>query len=72
MRLCFERPCQNGYSMPTESTERRRQPCTNVVQIVLIRPLDRLPPDSCTTFNVSQDGLYLATSAAHYAPGMNV
>jgi hypothetical protein len=31
-----------------------------------------LPPDSCTTINVSQGGLYLATAAGHYAPGMNV
>src|ERR1700680_1984829 len=59
--------------MRIETTERRRQPRTNLSQVVLIRPLDsRLPPDSCTTFNVSQDGLYLATSAGHYAPGMNV
>jgi hypothetical protein len=59
--------------MPTESTERRRQPRTNLVQIVRIRRLDsRLPPDSCTTLNVSQDGLYIATLASHYAPGMNV
>ena len=59
--------------MPTETTERRRQPRTNLSQIVFIRPFDsRLPPDSCTTFNVSQDGLYLATAAGHYAPGMNV
>jgi PilZ domain len=59
--------------MRIETTERRRQPRTNLSQVVLIRPLDsRLPPDSCTTFNVSQDGLYLATLAGHYAPGMNV
>jgi hypothetical protein len=59
--------------MRIETTERRRQPRTTLSQVILIRPLDsRLPPDSCTTFNVSQDGLYLATSAGHYAPGMNV
>jgi hypothetical protein len=59
--------------MPTESTERRRQPRTDLSQVVFIRPFDsRLPPDSCTTFNVSQDGLYLATLADHYVPGMNV
>jgi hypothetical protein len=59
--------------MPTDPTERRRQPRTNLSQVALIRPLDsRLPPDSCTTFNVSQDGLYLATVAGHYAPGVNV
>jgi hypothetical protein len=59
--------------MPPEFIERRRQPRTNLSHVVLIRPLDsRLPPDSCTTFNVSQEGLYLATSAGKYAPGMNV
>jgi hypothetical protein len=31
-----------------------------------------LPPDSCTTFNVSQDGLHLATLAGHYVPGAKV
>jgi hypothetical protein len=41
--------------------------------VVFIRPLDsRLPPDFCITFNVSQDGLYLATLTSHYAPGVNV
>jgi hypothetical protein len=59
--------------MPTEITERRRQPRTNLSQIVFIRPLDsKLAPDSCTTLNVSQDGIYLATLAGQYAPGMNV
>jgi hypothetical protein len=53
--------------------ERRRQPRTNLSQVVFIRPLDsRLPPDFCTTFNVSRDGVYLATSAGHYAPGVNI
>jgi hypothetical protein len=59
--------------MPTEPTERRRQPRANLSQVVFIRPVDsRLHPDSCTTFNVSQDGVYLATSAGHYAPGVSV
>jgi hypothetical protein len=59
--------------MPTDPTERRRQPRTNLSQVVFIRPVDsRLPPDSCTTFNVSQNGLYLATVAGHYEPGVNV
>jgi hypothetical protein len=30
------------------------------------------PPEYCTTLNVSQDGLYFATSEDHYAPGLNV
>jgi len=59
--------------MPTDPTERRRQPRTNLSQVVFIRPVDsRLPPDSCTTFNVSQEGLYFATVAGHYAPGVYV
>jgi hypothetical protein len=59
--------------MSAEFIERRRQPRTDLSQVVLIRPIDsRLTPDSCTTFDVSQDGLYVATSAGHYAPGMNV
>jgi hypothetical protein len=40
---------------------------------VRIRPFDpSLPAEYCTTFDVSQDGLYFATSADHYAPGVNV
>ena len=63
----------SASAMPTESTERRRQPRTNLSEVVFIRPFDsRLPPDSCTSLNVSQDGLYLATLADHYAPGENV
>jgi len=59
--------------MPTESTERRRQPRTNLSEVIFIRTSDsRLPPDSCTTVNISQDGLYLATLADHYAPGVKV
>jgi hypothetical protein len=59
--------------MPTESIERRFQPRTNLLGVVFIRRFDsRLPADSCTTFNVSGNGLYLATLANHYAPGVNV
>jgi hypothetical protein len=59
--------------MPIEPTERRRQPRTNLSQVVRIRPLDpSLPPEYRTTFNVSQSGLYFATSAGHYVPGVNV
>jgi hypothetical protein len=67
------RGTDSSSTMPTEFTERRRQPRTKLSEAVFIRPSDsRLPPDSCTTFNVSQDGLYLATSADYYAPGVNV
>jgi hypothetical protein len=59
--------------MPTETKERRREPRTNLSQVVFIRPIDsRLPPDLCSTLNVSQGGVYLATLAGHYAPGMGV
>jgi hypothetical protein len=59
--------------MPIETTERRRHPRTNLRQVVFIRPFNsRLPPDSCNTFNVSQNGLYLATLADHYVPGLNI
>lgn len=41
--------------------------------MVRIRPFDpSLPPEYCTTFNVSQTGLYFATLAGHYIPGMSV
>jgi hypothetical protein len=70
----FHGQARGNYSaMPTEPTERRRQPRTNLSQVVFIRPVDsRLHPDSCTTFNVSQGGVYLATLAGHYAPGVSV
>jgi hypothetical protein len=59
--------------MPTESTERRRQPRTNLSQVVRIRRFDpSWPPEYCTTLNVSRDGLYFAASEGHYAPGINV
>jgi len=42
-------------------------------QVVRIRPFDpQLPPEYCTTVNLSQDGLYFTTAAAHYAVGTNV
>ena len=59
--------------MPTESAERRRHSRINFSQVVRIRPFDpSLPPEYCTTVNVSQGGLYLVTSAGHYTPGVNV
>jgi PilZ domain len=60
-------------ALPTDSTERRRQPRTNLSQVVRIRRFDpSWPPEDCTTLNVSQDGLYIATSEAHYTLGINV
>ena len=59
--------------MLTEAQERRRYPRINLSQVVRIRPFDpSLPPEYCTTFNVSQSGLYFATTAGHYIPGMSV
>ncbi len=67
------RACGNDSVMPTESTERRRQPRANLSQVLRIRPFDSsLLPEDCTTLNVSQDGLYFATSEGHYAHGLNV
>ena len=58
---------------PAGSTERRHQPRSNLSQAVRIRPFDSsLLPDDCTTFNVSQNGLYFETSKGYYLPGMHV
>ncbi len=63
----------NDSTMPTESTERRREPRTKLSQVVRIRPFDsNLLPEDCTTLDVSHDGLYFATSKGHYARGVYV
>jgi hypothetical protein len=60
-------------TLPTDSKERRHQPRTNLSQVVRIRRFDpSWPPEYCTTLNVSQDGLYFATSEGHYALGLNI
>ena len=59
--------------MSTEPQERRRYPRIDLSQAVRIRPFDPgLPPEYCTTYNASQDGLYFPTQAGHYALGMSV
>lgn len=59
--------------MPSQNQERRRAPRIGLEQVVRIRPFDpQIPPEYCTTVNLSQDGLYFTTAAAHYAIGMNV
>ena len=59
--------------MQADFKERRYTPRTNLKQVVRIRPVDpQFPPEYCTTFNISETGLYFATSARHYIPGMNV
>lgn len=67
------RACGMGSFVTTENPERRHHSRTKLSEVVHIRPIDsRLPPDSCKTFNVSSEGLYLATSADQYIPGANV
>ena len=69
----FGRPCGNESGVATESAERRRHPRINLSQVVRIRPFDpSLPPEYCTTVNVSHGGLYLVASAGHYTSGVNV
>lgn len=59
--------------MPDVSDERRRSLRTSLQQVVRIRPFDpELPPEYCTTMNLSSDGLYFTTGAAHYTIGTNV
>jgi DNA-binding NarL/FixJ family response regulator len=57
----------------TESTERHREPRSNLPQVLRIRPFDSiLHPEDCTTLNVSLDGLFFASSKSHYAQGVYV
>jgi hypothetical protein len=66
LRLLVRRGLGNQFTMPTDSKERRRQPRAALARVILVRPLDsKLRPDICTTFNISKDGMYLATLAAH-------
>lgn len=58
---------------PRENRERRLWARIDLSHVVHIRPFDpSLPPEYCTTTNVSQDGFYFATSSDHYAPDMSV
>jgi hypothetical protein len=59
--------------MTDKTEERRRSTRTDLRQVVRIRPFDpQLLPEYCTTLNLSPDGLYFTTAAAHYAVGTNV
>jgi PilZ domain len=59
--------------MPAPNDDRRISPRTSLQQVVRIRPFDpELPPEYCTTVNISPDGLYFTTSAGHYTIGTNV
>jgi hypothetical protein len=53
--------------------ERRQTQREDLSVPVRVCPCDsRCPEEVCTTLNVSRTGLYFATSAGHYFPGMNV
>ena len=59
--------------MHAESKERRRISRVNLAQVMRIRPFDpNLPPEYCTTANLSKEGLYFSTTSGHYSPGMQV
>jgi hypothetical protein len=59
--------------MQPDFKERREATRIDLKQVVRIRPFDpQFPPEYCTTYNVSETGLYFSTSARHYTPGMNV
>jgi len=59
--------------MHAEAHERRHAPRFDLAQMVRIRPFDPdLPAEYCTTFNVSKNGLYFASSGGHYTLGMMV
>ena len=53
--------------------ERRQTQRESRSEAVLICPCDpQYPEEVCTTLNVSRNGLYFATTAEHYFPGMKV
>jgi hypothetical protein len=59
--------------MTGQGHERRSAPRIDLQQVVRIRPFDpELPPEYCTTVNISQDGLFFTTTAGYYAVGTNV
>jgi hypothetical protein len=59
--------------MQEEFKERRHTARTDLNQVVRIRPVDpQFPAEYCTPFNISEGGLYFATSATHYVLGMHV
>ena len=58
--------------MQGDFNERRHAPRTKQKQPVEIRPFDpQLPPEDCTTLNISESGLYFETSR-HYTHGANL
>jgi len=63
----------SAFYMQGQFEERRQTGRTDLKQVVRIRPVDsQFPSEYCTTFNVSEAGLYLVTSASHYVLGMNL
>jgi hypothetical protein len=59
--------------MQNATTERRQARRENVSESVLICPCEpEYSEEACTTLNISENGLYFATTRNHYFPGMNV
>jgi hypothetical protein len=59
--------------MQIDTNERRRVRRDELSEPVLICPCDPdCPEEVCMTLNISQGGLYFATTSGHYFPGMNV
>jgi hypothetical protein len=59
--------------MEAPRKDRRNLPPINQSQIVRIRPVEsEFAEEIRPTLNVTRDGLYFATSIAHYFPGMIV
>ncbi len=71
--FCRSQLCVKDSFVSIDPQERRKYPRIDLSQAVRIRPFDtNLPPDYCTTWNASEDGLYFPTQAAHYGVGMSV
>jgi hypothetical protein len=59
--------------MQIDINERRQGRREDLSEPVLICPCDpECPEEVCTILNVSQGGLYFATTSGHYFPGINV
>jgi len=71
--FCTQLAYGMSFPMPGENKEQRSSQRTVLQQVIRIRPFNpELPPEYCTTVNLSPDGLYFTTTAAHYAIGTNV
>jgi hypothetical protein len=51
----------------------RRSPRVEFSQSIRVRPVDaEYPPETCSTVDISKEGLYFETGRQHYYPGMEV